>query len=408
MLNQIVNRMQGQARIRIETAFPERVLNLCGARNLAFWDLEWESAAAFTCRMSRGDYHVLRQAAQQLECTVTPVKKEGVPYFLGRFRHRQALVVGLVATACALTLGSFFIWDFTVEGNVTVTDEEILRALADNGVGLGTFGLSLDGESIRNHVLLDIPELSWIAVNVSGCRAYVQVRERVPKPELVDEGSPTNVVARREGLVLEVRALDGVACVLPGTTVTRGQLLISGVEDTGTYGARLLAGMGTVKARTWYTLTAKVPLTLPQKQYTGEEKTCFSLVLGTHRIKFFSNSSIQGENYDKIINRYACSFLGVPLPVTIVKEQYRFYDPVSSDAPDEASLRQAETEGEAALTAYLNTLLEGYGSITSTLCTSRQEGDTLAVTLWAECEEQIGQPVPIYTQSTNEPGVESP
>ena len=44
MLNQIVNRLQGQVRIRVETAFPERVLNLCGARNLAFWDMEWESA----------------------------------------------------------------------------------------------------------------------------------------------------------------------------------------------------------------------------------------------------------------------------------------------------------------------------------------------------------------------------
>ena len=162
MLKEIVNRLRGQVRLRVESPFPERVLNLCGARNLAFWDLEWESATAFTCRMSRGDYRVLHQAAAQLECAVTPVKKEGVPYFLGRFRHRQALAVGLVGAACALTVGSFFIWDFTVEGNVTVTDEEILRSLADNGVGLGTFGLSLDGESIRNHVLLDIPELSWI------------------------------------------------------------------------------------------------------------------------------------------------------------------------------------------------------------------------------------------------------
>ena len=40
MLNQIVNRLQGQVRIRVETPFPERVLNLCGARNLAFWDME--------------------------------------------------------------------------------------------------------------------------------------------------------------------------------------------------------------------------------------------------------------------------------------------------------------------------------------------------------------------------------
>ena len=71
-----------------------------------------------------------------------------------------------------------------------------------------------------------------------------------------------------EGLESEVRALDGVACVLPGTSVEEGQLLISGVEDTDTVGARVLAGMGTVQARTWYTLTCAMPLTSPQKQYT--------------------------------------------------------------------------------------------------------------------------------------------
>ena len=31
MLNQIVNRLRGQVRVRVEAAFPERVLNLCGA-----------------------------------------------------------------------------------------------------------------------------------------------------------------------------------------------------------------------------------------------------------------------------------------------------------------------------------------------------------------------------------------
>lgn len=36
MLNELVNRLRGQVWIRAESAFPERVLNLCGARDLAF------------------------------------------------------------------------------------------------------------------------------------------------------------------------------------------------------------------------------------------------------------------------------------------------------------------------------------------------------------------------------------
>ena len=54
---------------------------------------------------------------------------------------------------------------------------------------------------------------------------------------------------------------------------------------------------------------------------------------------------------------------------------------------------------EAALTEYLTALVADHGSVRSTLCTARQAGDVLTVTLTAECEEQIGERVPIYTET---------
>jgi len=397
-MREVVNRLRGQVCVRVECAFPERVLNLCGARDLAFWDLEWEGETAFTCRLSRKDWHTLRRAAKSLDAELTVVGREGAPYFLIRFRRRQALLIGLTLWALGLFCGSFFIWDFSVEGNESVATETILRALEKNGVRRGAFGLSLDGEDIRNHVLLEVPELSWITVNVSGCRANVQVRERVPAPEILNERDPTNVVARRAGLVLRVQAMDGVACVMKGSTVTEGQLLISGIEDTGTFGARLLPGMGRVKARTWYTLTAPVSLTAPKKQPTGEEQTGISLIFGTHRVKFFSNSSIEGEEYDKITTRTPLRFLGFSLPVTVVTETFRFYETV----PVEQRAEQVQERTRLALEAYLHSMVEPYGEVKSTLCTSRQKGGTLFVTLTAECEEEIGEQVPIYTEESDE------
>ncbi len=394
MLTGLVNRLRGQVRVRAECAFPERVLNLCGAQDLAFWDLEWESPTAFTCRLSRRDWKRLRQAGKNLDCEFSVVGLEGAPYFLLRFRHRQALLMGLIGCALGLFLGSFFIWDFQVEGNKTVPTERILRALEKNGVGLGSFGLSLDGEDIRNHVLLDVPELSWIAVNVSGCRAEVQVRERTPEPVMVDRREPCNLVARRAGLVKKVQTIGGVACVIPGVAVTEGQILISGVEDTGTVGARVLAGLGKVEARTWYDLTASMPLTVLEKRYTGKEKTGVSLIFGTRRIKFFSNSSIEGAEYDKITKRLPLSLLGVPLPVTVVTENWRFYEAV----PAPRAAAEAERAAGAILTAQLREMVEPYGEVKSTLCSARQKGDALLVTLSAECLEEIGETVPLYTE----------
>ena len=62
----------------------------------------------------------------------------------------------------------------------------------------------------------------------------------------------------------------------------------------------------------------------------------------------------------------------------------------------------ARQRWQAALTEYLESLVADYGSVTSTLCTARQSGDVLTVTLAAECEEQIGERVPIYTETAAE------
>ena len=398
MLNQIVNRLRGQVCIRVETPFPERILNLCGVWNLAFWDLEWESPTAFSCWLSRREWSALRRTAKDLDCVLTLQRREGMPYFLWRFRKRYALLAGFILCALWLSVGSFFVWDFTVEGNSTVPEEVILRALQTYGVDIGTFGFSLDAEDLRNHVLLDVPELSWLTVNVSGFRAYVQVRERVLAPEIVDERTPTNVVARREGVVQRVRVMEGVPCVQEGTTVEAGQLLISGVEDTGTFGARILAGMGEVQARTWYTLATVFPREMTVKRYTGEDYTAVSLVFGTRRVKFFSNSSIAGREYDKITDKVALRLFGLPLPVTVVRECYRFYQ----TERESFAAAQIQRQGEAILEEYLHTLVDPYGTVSSALCQTRQTAAGLEVTLRAECQEQIGEQSPIYMEFTDE------
>lgn len=188
-----------------------------------------------------------------------------------------------------------------------------------------------------------------------------------------------------------VRALEGVKCVLPGTAVEEGQLLISGVEDTDTFGARLLAGMGTVQARTWYTLSAMMPLTAQEKSYTGEEKLCVSLVIGKERVKFFSNSSIEGRKYDKITTRHPFSLFGLPLPVTVVTERYRFYETgaVGGD-PGRPRGRPGRFSRRISTPWWTPTA----GALR--VCSSRSADGGVLVTLRAECEEQIGETVPIY------------
>lgn len=398
MNNRLKERLRGQVQVEIVCEHPERVLNICGERGLPFRDLRRGENGALFLTLSRGDYLRLRDALKNVACEIRPVRQVGFRAALSALARRPTLCVFAVLVPTALLLGSFFVWDYDIQGNVTVPDERILRALDKQGVGLCSFGLSLDSEDIRNHVLLEIPELEWISVNVSGYRAHVQVRERTPPPEAVDTTTPANVIARRDGLILSVSALDGKAAVVPGVSVTAGDLLISGTENLETTGkTRVMPGRGSVRARTWYKLTTTLPLQSAEKRFTGEEYVNLSIILGTRRVKFFRNRGRLGlepeANCDKITQRTALTVLGLPLPLTLVRECYRVYEAV----PVELSAEEARRRGESALQDQLKTEVSPYGEIRSTLCGARTRGDTLEVTLSAECAEEIGERVPIYT-----------
>lgn len=398
MLKKAVKPLRGSVCVRAKSAYPERMLNLCSARGIEFWDVRWIDDTALSFCVARGDLRALRRAAEGCGAEVSIERTAGTPFFFARLRRRHALFAGGILCAALLLVNSLFIWDFEVTGNETVPTETILHALREHGVHRGTFIYSFRSQDICNRVLPELKDLCWVAVNVRGCKAYVQVRERVRAPERVNESEPTNVIAAKPGLITKVRALDGEKRVLPGTSVQQGQLLIAGVVDTGgtekpSVTTRFLAGKGEVWARTWYDLTVRVPLTYEKKVYTGKEKRSHTLIWGENRLKIGAKgSSICNVDCDKIKNQTQWTLFGLfALPVTWETETLLPYELEVTPR----SRADAEVQGKDVLETYLAALLGEAGSVTQRRFSTAVEGDTLVVTLSAECEEQIGKEVPI-------------
>ena len=398
MLKKAVKLLRGSVCVRAKSAYPERMLNLCSARGIEFWDVRWIDDTALSFCVARGDLRALRRAAEGCGAEVSIERTAGTPFFFARLRRRHALFAGGILCAALLLVNSLFIWDFEVTGNETVPTETILHALREHGVHRGTFIYSFRSQDICNRVLPELKDLCWVAVNVRGCKAYVQVRERVRAPERVNESEPTNVIAAKPGLITKVRALDGEKRVLPGTSVQQGQLLIAGVVDTGgtekpSVTTRFLAGKGEVWARTWYDLTVRVPLTYEKKVYTGKEKRSHTLIWGENRLKIGAKgSSICNVDCDKIKNQTQWTLFGLfALPVTWETETLLPYELEVTPR----SRADAEAQGKDMLETYLAALLGETGSVTQRRFSTAVEGATLVVTLSAECAEQIGKEMPI-------------
>lgn len=390
MYRKMVNDLRGRTVLEVRSAAPERVVNLCAANGVPFWDVDWRSGDTLRLTTTRTGERRLRALAGELAAEIHIVRRGGLPEIWRRVRRRYVLLIAAVLLPVALAVGGGFIWTFEISGANTVPEEQILQALERCDVKIGTRGVGLDQDALRNRVLPLLPDVVYLAVNVRGCTARVQVVERTRPPHLYSDRDKQNLVAAKSGLVTEVRALDGVAFVKAGDTVQAGQMLISGVADSPR-GARYLRATGTVTARTWYTLTVSVPLRETEGA-EGGKTTSFAVTIGRRRIKIFEKGSALPMDCAKIVERTAPPRLfGLSLPVTWTRETVTSLPAV----PREEVLAAAKTEGETQLLRQLTAAIGEGGQVVKSDFTCREEGDYLRVTLQAECVEDIAQAVPI-------------
>ena len=381
-MERVTNFLRGNVRIRVRCRYPERFINICAKSGVEFWDMEREEDD-LVLTTHYEDYRFLRRRSMLGDYRVTQVKKTGASFFLRRFRKRYALLAGMLVALGTLWFSSLFIWEIGVTGNESVSSAEILRELDELGVGIGTFRLTMDQDRISNEMLLRLKDLCWITVNTNGCRAEVKVREEIPTPEMVDENEPTLVCAKKTGIIEKMNVLEGKKLVAVGDTVSAGDILVTGAMDSLSSGTRYVHAMGDIFARTWYTRETIIPVNVTAKEYTGRERTKYTLTLGGERINLYLSGGVDWERYDKTTRKEKLTFFGVVLPVGIVKDTYREYLTVEKELPDGEEILKKRMTDE------LQTEI-GEGEILRTEFEGFSDGKTVTVTMEAECMEQIG------------------
>jgi similar to stage IV sporulation protein len=291
-----------------------------------------------------------------------------------------------------VSICSNFIFVIDIQGVQSVPKGVILSHLRQFGLKPGTYGPKVDSRELSHQMLLAMEELSFFSVNVHGTRAEVIVREAAPKPPLVDEVTPTNVVSTATGIITHMEVEKGAPMFKEGETVMEGEVLISGLIDiqeaaysNADLGTSLVHAQGRAWARTWRTHEAKIPLTAQVKEPTGAEKSRYALNFLGKRVKFYRNGGISFSMYDKITTTKTW-VLGREVALeeegaeAMLKEQLQ-----------KALAEEIGPEGEILRQDYVVRKVDGF----------------LEVTLLAECSEQIGKLV-AYEQPPIDNPLEAP
>ena len=399
-MNGVVNYLRGTVRVTVVGMFPERVVNLCAQQSVEFWGVDWHDERAVSFTIRRRGFSRLEALAHRVDCEVLVGERRGFPEFARSFRSRYAFLIGLGLTLIAVSVLSQFVLTIEITGNENISDAVILRQLQRFGVSPGAFGPGLDRRQIEQEILLEVPELSWMTINLKGTRVEVQVREVQKAPKRIDESGFYHVVASADGIITHVEPELGDAVVKKGDTVSRGEVLISGTvtmeppiySDLPTRYYDVHA-RGRVWARTWRTITAVIPEETAAKIYTGAKKTCWAINFFGRRVEFFGNSSISDALCDRITSvRQPVLPGGAGAPIWLSREELFPYETTILCVDRDAAENLLEEE----LAERLKELVGADGQILGMEFQTRVSDGLIRVTVTAECLEEIGQEVPAH------------
>lgn len=348
-MERVTDFLFGCALMRAVGAEPEKLFTKLAEEKIIFWDAVPEDACTVSFRVGRKDAEKVIGLSSRCCCDAAVVRRTGLPEDFQKLKRRRVLLV-LPAVLFALLLwSSFYVWRIEIDGNETVPDTEILNALEESGVSIGSFWPAFTSDNIRSEVLVKIPELKWLSVSVYGSRAHVVVRERTKAVEPVDEKKPVKLVAAAPGVIDKMEILCGLAKFQKGQAALAGETLADGAVPDMIGGVRFVHAEGSVMAETYEELMAEMPLTALQKTPSGHARTHLALLFGEKRINFYAGSRIFDTNCDTIIKVHKLGIEGLfELPVSIITETEQPYQTTEAGRQEDAMKarlqKQLETE----------------------------------------------------------------
>ena len=253
------------------------------------------------------------------------IKVSGLVRLAELYKKRVGLFVGAALALALILFSNMFILSFEVVGNERLSESFVLSLLEAQGLKAGTFKKSHDLSMLALNSELLCDDIAWLSVNISGTKAVIELRETKEKPDIFDDTTPTDIVAKCDGQIIYTEAVSGSAAVRRYDVVKAGDLLISGVVDSKAYGYKLVRSRGRVIAKTYRSFTVSVPLEDTVKEYTGKKKTVRSVnVFGKTLLNAKPYSGF--SHFDVTETKKVLRFFGsVSLPVVTVSTLYREY-----------------------------------------------------------------------------------
>ena len=177
------------------------------------------------------EYIKLHSVARNNGGKTRVIKKHGFIFPLLRLKNRWGLFVGGIMFICIISFLSGFIWNIEIIGNSKISESEIVEFLDKNNLRRGVPWRSVEKDKIENLMLASFDDCAWVHINEFKTTARIEINETVKKPKITSKKT-ANLKAKKDGHIVKASVTSGWQVAKVGDSVTKGDLLISGIYES--------------------------------------------------------------------------------------------------------------------------------------------------------------------------------
>lgn len=338
--------LRGYVRIKVWGFSPERFMNLCSNKNILLWDIKKEGEVYYMCISLKG-FWGLRPIARKTGTRVAVLNRCGLPFFIPRLLSRKIFILGFAAAVFFWFWTSLYVWDISLTGNFTITEDVFNDFLEQQGIHVGMSKKDVDIGELEKEIRRQFDIVTWTSAKMEGTKLKIEIKENTNPQTAVDEDGKypygSNLTADTEGIIVSMIVRSGVPQAAIGQEITQGDLLVSGSvpvlnEDATVRKYQYVRADADIFVRHTIPVREVLPFYYVDQVYTGREKKKYYIRSGEKEYTL-SFSEITYPYYDIVSDSREIELLkGLTLPFSFGTFTYREYLNVEK----EYSLQEAE------------------------------------------------------------------
>lgn len=224
------NYRSGIILLEIQSLIPEKIINIMWENNIYIKNIKKKNITTMTMEINLRDYDKIEDIARRTGTRIRIIKRRGPIFFIIKLKRKITLVSGIVLFIGIIYYLSTFIWNVKINSEEGLPPYVIRQQLKSYGISSGINKNKINVYKIEKDLVKDNDNIMWAKVRIQGSELDVSVVQRKSPPTIVEENTPCNLIAKRDGKVMRAYTTKGTAVVKPGDDVKKGQLLVKGEQ----------------------------------------------------------------------------------------------------------------------------------------------------------------------------------